>query len=215
MLEYYSIPTPPWCLIPKGITGQASSGCKSVASPIPDYCDASSLTTYLMFVKPATNGTSKGICPHSKVTSSSELEAVVSLLHERYTDQDILIESLLAGRKFTVGTVGIGSNARVVGVLEFCWDRLKDETQHIKDRSDFFTLALKKNEDGFLVEARPDREGDPEVQKTCEIALDAYRKFGCLDYGRIDIRSDKKGPEAVPCVIEVSGKALSATPSNG
>lgn len=74
---------------------------------------------------------------------------------------------------------------------------------------------MKKNEDGYLVEARPDREGDPEVQKTCEIAFDAYRKFGCRDYERIDIRSDKKGPEAVPCVIEVSDKALSATPSNG
>lgn len=92
---------------------------------------------------------------------------------------------------------------------------MKDETQHIKDRSNFFTLALKKNEDGFLVEARRDREGDPEVQKTCEIAPDAYRKLGFRDHGSIDIRSDKKGPEAVPCVIEVSGKALSATPSNG
>ena len=173
MLEHYSIPTPPWYLIPKGITGQASSGCKSVASPIQDYCDTSSLTTYPMFVKPATDGTSKGIHPHSKVTSPSELEAVVSLLHERYPDQDILIESFLAGREFTVGIVGTGFNARVIGVLEFCWDRLKDETQHIKDRSDLFTLALKKNEDGFFVEARPDREGDPEVQKTCELGLDA------------------------------------------
>ena len=206
MLEHYSIPTPPWCLIPKGITGQASSGYKSVAS--------SSLTTYPMFVKPAADGTSKGINPHSKVTSPSELETAVSLLHERYPDQDILIESFLAGREFTVGIVGTGSSARVVGALEFCWDRLKDETQHIEDRSDFFTLSLKKNEYGMMVEARADREGDPEVQKTCEIALETYRKLGCRDYGRIDIRSDKKGPEAVPCVIEVSGKALSATRGN-
>ena len=86
-----------------------------MVSLIQDYCDASSLTTHPTFVKPAADGMSKGIHPHSKVTSLSELEAGVSLVYERYPDQCILIEPFLAGREFTVGIVGTGSSARVVG----------------------------------------------------------------------------------------------------
>lgn len=185
-----------------------------MASLIQEYCYASHLTTYPLFVKPVADGSSRGIQPQSKVTAPSELETTVSQLCERYPDQDILIESFLAGREFTVAIVGTGSSARVVGVLEFCWDRLKDQTLDIEDRSDFFTTYLKKNEIGFMVEERGDSEGDPEVQKTCEIALNAYRKLGCRDCGRIDMRSDRRGLEASPCVIEVSEIAPSATMSN-
>ena len=215
MLEHFSIPTAPWCSIPRGILEQASSGCNSLASLVQDYCHASSLTTYPLFLKPAAEGSSKGIHPQSKVMTPLELEAAVSLLYERYPDQDILIESFLAGREFTVAIVGTGSSARVVGVVEFCFDRLKDVTRNIEHRSDFLTTDSKKNDNNnFLVRARVDRESDPEVQKACEIALDAYRKLDCRDYGRIDMRSDRKGPEASPCVIEVGGTALFPILSN-
>lgn len=214
MLDHYSIPTSPWCLIPKDTKQYFSSGCQSVASLVQEYCHASRLTTYPFFVKPVNDGSSRGIQPQSKVTAISELEAVVSQLCERFADQDVLIESFLAGREFTVAIVGTGSNARVVGILEFCWDRLKDETLDIKDRLDFFTTYLKKNEVSFVVEERGDRESDLKVQKTCDIALDAYRKLGCRDYGRIDMRSDKLGLGASPCVIEVNGVPLLGTLSS-
>lgn len=168
---------------------------------------ADALTAYPLFAKPVAEGSSKGIQPYCKITQPSDLESTVSLLSMQYPGQDILIESYLAGREFTVGVLGTGSRARVIGVLEFriSWNSPKDGTVHTPNEIDFFTTDLKKSKVGIYVEElTPDMENDYEVQTACKRALETYVALGCRDYGRIDVRSDRKGPSAIPHIIEVS-----------
>ena len=80
---------------------------------------AEALTEFPLFLEPVAEGTSKGIYPCAKIEKQSELEPAVSLLSTQYPDQDILIESYLAGREFTVRILGTGSCVRVVGALEY------------------------------------------------------------------------------------------------
>lgn len=170
---------------------------------------AHALSVYPLFAKPVAEGTSKGIDPCSKVERQSELEQTVSLLGMRYPGQDILIESYLAGREFTVGIVGTGSRARVIGVLEFRFHGRyeNDGAAQLTKETDFITSDLKnttESVDGVSMEEfMPNMEGDSQVQEACERALQAYTALGCRDFGRVDVRSDRKGSSSIPHIIEV------------
>jgi len=72
---------------------------------------------YPVFAKPVAEGTGKGITPRSKARDSRELAAVCASLLARYR-QPVLVEPFLPGREFTVGILGGGDEARVLGVLE-------------------------------------------------------------------------------------------------
>ena len=169
---------------------------------------ADALNEFPLFLKPVAEGTSKGIYPCSKIKERSELEPAVSMLSTRYPDQDILIETYLAGREFTVSIIGTGSRARVVGALEFQVHRQEQENGVVQDMEgiDFLTTDLKKYDraHGVHVEVlMPDLKSDREVQQACEKALEAYKAVGCRDLGRVDVRSDRRGSSAVPHIIEV------------
>jgi len=47
-------------------------------------------------------------------------------------------------------------------------------------------------------------EGDMEAKGAIDTGLAAWRALGCRDGGRVDIRLDRTGPDAVPNVIELS-----------
>ena len=73
------------------------------------------------FVKPIAEGTGKGCESASVVNSSEELAAAAAKLLARY-HQPVLVETYLPGREFTVGIVGNGEEARVIGVWRSCQD---------------------------------------------------------------------------------------------
>jgi len=70
---------------------------------------------------------------------------------------------------------------------------------------DFATLDLKPSADrgGLMKEILADRR-DPVVRRVEQVALDAWKVLGCRDIGRVDIRCDRVGADAVPFVMEVS-----------
>ncbi|KAL8791583.1 MAG: hypothetical protein Q9195_005847 [Heterodermia aff. obscurata] len=207
-LEHSSVPSAPWCLVPNLHDSTAADRSDRIETVKNSSSHAHALNEYPLFLKPVAEGTSKGIYPCSKIKKQSELEPAVSMLSTRYPDQDILIESYLAGREFTVGILGTGSRARVIGVLEYQFHRQDEEGGVVPGMEgiDFLTTDLKKYDraDGVYVEIlMPDMKSDPEVQLACERALEAYKVVGCRDLGRVDVRSDRKGPSAVPHIIEV------------
>ena len=148
--------------------------------------------SFPVFAKPVAEGTGKGVTPASKVRSLDELWPTCEALLERYK-QPALVEEYLPGREFTVGLVGTGAEAKVIGTLEIL---LLDSAE-----PEVYSYANKENCEE-LVEYRPvHAERDPEVAAAEEISLAAWRALGCRDAGRIDMRSDATGK---PQFIEVN-----------
>jgi D-alanine-D-alanine ligase len=133
------------------------------------------------FVKPLAEGTGKGCESASKVTSRLELKAAVARVRNRYR-QPALIEQFLPGREFTVGIVGNGAEARVIGVCEIV---LRPEAEE-----GVYSLQNKEFCEALVIYARAD---DEEARAAGALALAAYNALECRDAARIDFRSDAGG----------------------
>jgi D-alanine-D-alanine ligase len=133
------------------------------------------------FVKPLAEGTGKGCEAASLVQTQIELAAAVSRIIERY-GQPALVEQYLPGREFTVGIVGNGNDARVLGVCEIL---LKPQAE-----ADVYSLHNKELCEDLVIYAPAD---DGEARLAGTRALQAYRALQCRDTARIDFRSDAQG----------------------
>ncbi|HKH48630.1 MAG TPA: D-alanine--D-alanine ligase, partial [Thermoanaerobaculia bacterium] len=142
-----------------------------------------------LFVKPAAEGSSKGVTDRSRVDSSDELRDACSDLLRRF-DQPVLVESYLPGREVTVGIVGNNAEARVVGVLEMSFRNGTDGDYTALNKAEYQTRV-----DYHLL------DGEPLGVRARQVALAAYRALGCRDAARIDLRCDERGE---PCFIETN-----------
>jgi D-alanine-D-alanine ligase len=133
------------------------------------------------FVKPLAEGTGKGCEAASLVQTQAELQAAVARVIERYR-QPALVESYLPGREFTVGIVGNGKAARVLGVCEIL----------LKPNAEANVYSLRNKElCEELVTYAPANDGEARLAATR--ALEAYRALECRDAARLDFRSDAAG----------------------
>ncbi|HYU31635.1 MAG TPA: D-alanine--D-alanine ligase [Thermoanaerobaculia bacterium] len=142
-----------------------------------------------LFVKPVAEGSSKGVTERSRVERRDELEdACADLLH-RFA-QPVLVERYLPGREMTVGIVGNGDEARVVGLMEV----------RFRDGSAGDYTALNKAEYLSRVEYHL-LDGEPLGVRAREVALAVYRALSCRDAARVDLRCDEHGE---PCFLEIN-----------
>ena len=142
-----------------------------------------------LFVKPVAEGSSKGVTAHSRVASREELlEACAELL--RRFEQPVLIESYLPGRELTVGILGNGDTAHVVGIMEVSF----------RDGTDGDYTALNKAEYQTRIEYQL-LDGEPLAVRARQVALGAYRALSCRDTARVDLRCDAAGE---PCFLEIN-----------
>src|SRR5262249_11273643 len=130
------------------------------------------------FVKPLAEGTGKGCEAASLVKAPDELAAAAKRVIERYK-QPALVEHYLPGREFTVGIVGNGDDARVLGVCEIL---LRDNAE-----ANVYSLHNKELCEDLVIYAPAT---DQEALLAGERALAAYRALECRDAARIDFRSD-------------------------
>ena len=144
-----------------------------------------------LFAKPMAEGTGKGITAASKIKERGSLREVCSELLARYR-QPVLVETFLPGREFTVGIVGTGPEAQVIGSMEVV---LLPGAE-----AEVYSYVNKERSEE-LCEYRLGRPDDDEVRRAEEVALAAYRALGCRDASRVDIRSDGSG---CPNFIEVN-----------
>lgn len=153
--------------------------------------DLSGWTHYPAFVKPLAEGTGKGCEKASMVSDRAGLDAAARSILKRYK-QPALIESYLPGREFTVGILGTGADARVVGVMEI--------VLLIEAGADPGVYSyLNKEECERRVYYR--RADDAEAKRAATHALAAHRALGCRDAARHDLRSDVTGE---PVFLEVN-----------
>jgi D-alanine-D-alanine ligase len=133
------------------------------------------------FVKPLAEGTGKGCEAGSLVGNTEELQAAVMRVIERF-HQPALVERYLSGREFTVGIVGNGAEARVLGVCEIL---LKAHAE-----ANVYSLQNKELCEDLVTYAPAD---DAEARLAGVRAVKAYRALECRDAARIDFRSDDHG----------------------
>jgi D-alanine-D-alanine ligase len=156
--------------------------------PTPDFMvatsDASGLagwSAFPAFVKPIAEGTGKGCESASVANTFEELIVAAAKLLKRY-GQPVLVETYLPGREFTVGIVGNGEDATVLGVCEIL---LREDAE-----ANIYSLRNKEFCEDLVIYQRAD---DPEARLAGERALVAYHGLECRDAARIDFRSDAAG----------------------
>lgn len=142
-----------------------------------------------LFVKPIAEGTGKGCEAGSLVRSRSELLAAAGSLLARFR-QPVLAEVFLPGREFTVGVLGTGASAKVIGVMEVSVRKGVDERVYSFENKQNCVATI----DYALV-------ADDAAQQAARAALAAYRALDCRDAARLDFRCDCQG---VPHFLEVN-----------
>jgi len=142
-----------------------------------------------LFVKPVSEGTGKGVTTASKVGTQYELISVGLELSKRFK-QPVLVETFLPGREFTVGILGSGDGAQVMGAMEII----------LLANSDPEVYSFRNKE--ICEEVVEYRLVDDDCARAAkDTALASYRALNCLDGGRVDLRCDGLGR---PHFIEVN-----------
>jgi D-alanine-D-alanine ligase len=145
---------------------------------------------YPLFAKPVAEGTGKGINHNSVIESDAQLMEICEYLLARFA-QPVLIEEFLSGREFTVGVLGNGDRAYVLGIMEI---------QVPQDSKANIYSYNAKEQCEKLVNYVPYRKGSL-YRQIEQLALKSYRALRCSDAARVDIRCDNKG---IPCFLEIN-----------
>jgi D-alanine-D-alanine ligase len=151
-----------------------SPGMLITEIPDIDKCDLE----YPLFVKPVSEGTGKGITEKSLVHTPAELTEMAEWILTRF-NQPALVEEYLPGREFTVGIVGSGDTAKVIGGMEvICSDNLP------------YSVEVKENYQQYCKYLTLGKDIEEECK---QVALNAWKALGAVDAGRVDLKADKKG----------------------
>lgn len=141
---------------------------------------------YPLFVKPVSEGTGKGITAKSLVNSPEELKIMVKWILSEFR-QPALVEEYLPGREFTVGIVGYGDEATVIGGMEvMCANNLP------------YSVEVKENYQDYCSYAPLASEIEDECRK---VAIGAWKALDAVDAGRVDLKADRHGKI---CFIEAN-----------
>jgi D-alanine-D-alanine ligase len=143
-----------------------------------------------VIVKPAWEGSSKGIRGKCLVDRPEDVPAVVESLRQDH-HQPVLVEEFIAGDEVTVGLVG-NDPPQIVGIMR---------------------ILPRKNPERFIYSLEVKRDWESRVSYECpaqlpsrltraveEAALTVYRALGCRDVSRIDFRFR----DGVPYFLEVN-----------
>jgi len=145
-----------------------------------------------LVVKPAFEGSSKGIRLTSKIDRLEELEQAATDIHKMYR-QPALVEEFIAGKEITVGIMG-NHPPQVVGVMEVV-------PRNGAGDNFMYTLEVKRDWQR-LVSYRCPANLPPQTFKEIEgMALALHKGLQCRDMARFDFRVDGKNR---PYFLEVN-----------
>jgi D-alanine-D-alanine ligase len=174
----------------------AKRAVRDMGIPTPEFFLVESLADiarvrmdFPLFVKPYSEGTSKGVTAQSIIRSQGELEQMCAELLAQ-CQQPVLVERFLPGREFTVGIVGTGAQAEAVGIIEVV---LRDQAEQ-----GVYSYLNKDRCEELVSYERPDDDVSALAVST---ALEVWSGLGCFDAGRVDLRCNE---HRVPEFIEVN-----------
>jgi len=151
-----------------------------------------------LLVKPALEGSSKGITDNSLVHNSAELQTQLDCVWSSY-QQPALVEEFLCGREFTVALIGNGPTTQVLPIVEIDLSTLPAGANPIYS---YEAKWLWDTETAPLQIFHCPAQLEPLLQRKIEdLCRKAFFHLGCRDWCRIDVRLDASGH---PQIIEVN-----------
>jgi D-alanine-D-alanine ligase len=145
---------------------------------------------YTAIVKPAWEGSSKGIRGKCVVDQADDLFAAVETLRRDHR-QPILVEEYITGEELTVGILG-NDPPRLVGVM-----RVVPQTH---DERFVYSLEVKRDWQRRVAYECPAKLPPGGLKVVEAAALKAYNALGCRDVARVDFRLR----DGLPYFLEVN-----------
>jgi D-alanine-D-alanine ligase len=164
--------------VPKGIVvtpdslaepGAAASHLAAFAARVP----------FPWLLKPAFEGSSKGIRTRCLVDSQPQAQGVLRSLVSDY-DQPVLVEEFIAGDEVTAGVIGTGSSAELIGTMRI--------VPRNRDARFVYSIEMKRQWSDNLDYEGPAALPETVLRRLERAALGAYAALGCRDVARIDFR---------------------------
>jgi D-alanine-D-alanine ligase len=168
--------TPPWLSIG---SLQALKAVSAQDFPLP------------AFVKPAFEGSSKGIRLTSRADTAARARTITRQLLAKYR-QPVLIEKYIEGDEVTVGIAG-NSHPAVVGIMRVLPRR--------KLKEFVYSLEVKRDWRNLVDYECPAKLPGPTIKRISDASLAAYTTLGCRDVARVDFRVTADG---TPHFLEVN-----------
>ena len=210
VLEHFGIRTAPFAIIPAHppVDVVLSTKDHMIQRVIENSRHAVGLQQYPLFAKPIGEGTSKGILQCNKITKPENLKTTVETLSTLYGNQDILLEPFLSGREITVGILGTGEDAKIIGANEYIYKspQSSEDDANYDDIIDFAADTVKNApiDTNSRMTVNSADLTEPQIHSACQLALAAWKALGCRDAGRIDTRFDRMGEVGLPCILEIN-----------
>ncbi len=147
--------------------------------------------TFPAVVKPAYEGSSKGISLTSVVEDAKQAIEVVESLLEKY-HQPAMVEEIILGDEVTVGIIG-NSPPKVLGMMRIL----------PKQKNGYFlyTLDVKRNYLELVDYECPAGLEEEVLQRIQISSLKSFNALGCRDFARLDFRISRAG---VPYFLEIN-----------
>jgi D-alanine-D-alanine ligase len=142
-------------------------------------------------VKPAYEGSSKGIRLSSVVENPEQAVEIVERLLDNY-QQPVMLEEFIDGDEVTVGVIG-NSPAKVLGMMRVLPKK--------KDKHFVYSLEVKRDYLELVEYECPPRFEEKVLKNIESYSLDAFKALGCRDFARLDFRVS---PEGIPYFLEVN-----------
>ena len=149
-------------------------------------------------MKPAFEGSGKGVTARSVCRNRSQLVRQVSKLLATYAEP-VLIETYLPGPEFTVAMLGNGEEARCLPIVGMDFETLPKGAPPIYGYEAKW-LWDSPSHPLHIFEC-PARIPEELAEQVRAAALGAYHALECRDWCRIDIRCDAAGR---PMVVELN-----------
>ena len=142
-------------------------------------------------VKPAYEGSSKGIRLTSVVDNLGSLPAEVSRLLEAYR-QPVMVEEFITGDEVTVGIIG-NSPPKVMGMMRIF--------PRGKEGHFVYSLEVKRDYLNLVDYECPPQLADEIKERIALASLKVFKVLGCRDFARLDFRVS---PEGVAYFLEIN-----------
>ena len=142
-------------------------------------------------IKPAYEGSSKGVHTESVVKRPQQIAEVASQMLETY-HQPIMVEEFIDGDEVTVGIVG-NSPPRVLGMMRIL--------PRVKNSHFIYSVEAKRDYINLINYECPAQLPAEVLERITQSSLRAFEVLECRDFARLDFRVSSEG---IPYFLEIN-----------